>query len=188
MDKFKEYLEILKDLWKIPRWNALLKMGLYFIFFIVFGLIFFRNSTTKKQVINDNTIKKTNNYEFIYTINNEIIEGKKNSNITFTYNNNSYTITKDSIICDLEDCNIKYIYLFEVFQPNRLNEYINNGEVISKTEYANGNIEYKYNINDEDVKNYFDSDLSFELSVNKNIFKLNLENYNIFDKITLEYK
>ena len=186
----KENFEVLKELWKIPRWHALLKMGLYFLFFLVFGLIFFSKTTPKKNInntTNTNTIN-ISNYSFKFTINNEIIEGRKEQNIEFKYNDNDYSIIDDIIFCELEDCSLSFKYLFELFLPNRINNYIRNGKLLSKTEYVDGIMEYKYEIDNEDIKKYFNSESNFEISVMNNKYTLNLENYNIFDKIVLEYK
>ncbi len=191
MKNLKENIKILKELWAIPRWNALLKMGLYFLFFIIFGTLFFSRvnyDSIKKNKNTNNLIKDTTSYNFIFKINNNIIEGSKIGNVKFKYNDSNYQIIDDIITCNLDDCNIDFIYLFELFTPNRINKYISNGNLLSKTEYTDGIMEYKYEINDEDVKKYFESDLNFEISNKENIFTINLENYNIFDKIVLEYK
>ncbi len=191
MKNLKENIKILKELWAIPRWNALLKMGLYFLFFIIFGTLFFSRvnyDSIKKNKNTNNLIKDTTSYNFTFKINNNIIEGSKIGNVKFKYNDSNYQIIDDIITCNLDDCNIDFIYLFELFTPNRINKYISNGNLLSKTEYTDGIMEYKYEINDEDVKKYFESDLNFEISNKENIFTINLENYNIFDKIVLEYK
>ena len=191
MKNLKENIKILKELWAIPRWNALLKMGLYFLFFIIFGTLFFSRvnyDSIKKNKNTNNLIKDTTSYNFIFKINNNTIEGSKIGNVKFKYNDSNYQIIDDIITCNLDDCNIDFIYLFELFTPNRINKYISNGNLLSKTEYTDGIMEYKYEINDEDVKKYFESDLNFEISNKENVFTINLENYNIFDKIVLEYK
>ena len=179
---YKKY----KELKQIPRYNALIKLGLYFVFFLVFGLIFALNTTPKQR--KQETQVNEKKYSFIYKINDNIITGKKDKNITFIYNDINYNITDNELICDLEECNIDYMYIFELFDLDKINNYIKNGELISKTEYVDQTMEYKYKINDEKVKEYFNSELSFEIMKKDNIYTINLENYNIFDKITLEYK
>ena len=48
-EKIKKFRETFKELWKIPRYNALIKLGLYFVFFLVFGSIFVLNRVPKKK-------------------------------------------------------------------------------------------------------------------------------------------
>lgn len=178
---YKKY----KELKKVPRYNALIKLGLYFIFFLVFGSIFMLNrvpNESKKETVN------TNMYSFTYTVNDDIITGKKDNNIEFVYNNIEYKIVNNILSCNLETCEFSYIYLFDLFKPIDINSYIKNGELIYKTEYNDGTLEYKYNIKDKKVNEYFNIDSSFEIIKKGNNYIINLENYNIFDKITLEYK
>lgn len=183
---YKKY----KELKQIPRYNALMKLGLYFLFFLVFGTLFFTNTTIRRdnpETPNDIKIN-TSKYTFTYKINNEIITGEKSENITFKYNDVDYTISDNTLSCDLEECNISFMYLFNYFSPSDLKKYIENGELVSKTEYNDSTLEYKYSINDDKIKEYFNSDLSFEILKKQNVYTINLENYNIFDKIVLEYK
>jgi len=34
-----EYVKLIKELWKKPRWHALMVIGLYLIFFLIMGMI-----------------------------------------------------------------------------------------------------------------------------------------------------
>jgi len=187
-EKIKKFRETFKELWKIPRYNALIKLGLYFVFFLVFGSIFVLNRVPKKKNPEKEITINKNSYEFSYNINDNIIKGKKNKNITFTYNDIEYTIEDENITCDLDDCNIEFKYIFDFFTLDKIEDYIKNGELISKTEYTTGDIEYKYNINNSKIMEYFNSENGFEIIKNNNKYTINLENYNILDKIILEYK
>ena len=47
-EKIKNAHSVFKELWKVPRYKALIKLGLYFVFFLVFGSIFMLNRVPKK--------------------------------------------------------------------------------------------------------------------------------------------
>ena len=47
--------------------------------------------------------------------------------------------------------------------------------------------EYEYSVLDDKVNSYYNSDLYFTITVKDNIYTINLENYNILDKISIEY-
>ena len=182
---YKKY----KELKKVPRYNALIKLGLYLVFFLVFGSIFMLNRVPNNNETKETTnITNTNKYSFIYMINDIIINGNKDENIVFNYNDVEYKIIDNELSCNIENCEFEYMYLFELFNPISINNYIKKGEVLYKTEYNDGTIEYKYKIIDEKVNKYFNSDSSFEIIKKDNKYIINLENYNIFDKITIEYK
>lgn len=181
----EKYIEVFKKLWNIPRWNALIKITLYLIFFAIMLLLLSLTSTNKKEKIKNEI--DYNNYEFIIKINNQEIKGLKKDNIAFSYNDVNY-IFEDELICDLDDCSIDFMYVFDLFSPKLIDDYMKKGNLLGKTKYTDGRIEYKYEINDENVKKYFNIDSSFELSYINQQYILNLENYNIFDKIIISYK
>lgn len=180
MFKNNEYVKKIKELWAIPRWHALMVIGIYILFFIIVGSIFALSKGTKKVTILEK-YKRLENYSFNYKIlENEII-GSVNDEITFKYNNVNYILKEDILSCDIEECNIEFKYLFDLFNPNQISEYIENGTLISSTNYTNGKIEKKYEIDNENVKQYFNSLNTFELLMIENEkeveFNLNLSNY-----------
>ena len=185
-EKIKNAHSVFKKLWKVPRYKALIKLGLYFVFFLVFGSIFMLNRVPKKPK-EEVTINKSS-YEFSFSINDNVITGKRGKNISFVYNDINYTLEDGNIICDLDDCNIEFKYIFDFFLLDKIEEYITKGELISKTEYTSGDIEYKYSIKDDKIMEYYNSEDDFEIIKNNNKYTINLEKYNIFDKIILEYK
>ena len=180
-EKISNFKETFKEYWAIPRYKSLIKLGMYFLFFLVFGLMFSLNRVpvdTKKQ-----TSKKAPSI-YTYTINDNNIEYKVKTN-SFEYNDNIYKIEDESIVCD-EVCEFDIPY-FILFTPNKINCYLENSEPISKTEYKNGEIEYKYEIRDTEVNNYFNIDSEFYIISKEDSYIIDLDNYNI-SKIMIEYK
>lgn len=105
-DKIKNYISLFKEYWKNPRYNALMKLGLWFIF-LVFVSIFLRSGLSNekkyyKQIENNspiNSFSKNDNYDFEYNItynlNNLKVRGSNYKN-TMLYNierdNNTYYV------------------------------------------------------------------------------------------------
>lgn len=74
-----------KEIWAVPRYKALIKLGMYIVFFATLFLIAYisssLNSTNDTKKSNNNTIDILENFKYIYTINT-----KKGNNIeTITY-------------------------------------------------------------------------------------------------------
>lgn len=180
-----EIIKKIKELYKIPRFHALIKLGLYFLFFLIFGSIF--AFSTSKNIVKDKNYDK---YNFEIYIDDNKIEGIKNSDISFTYQDNKYIINNNKINCELDNCDIEFMYIFDLFTPQLLDSYIKDLNYEYQTKYSDGLEEIKYIINNENIKTYFNSDLPFELIIQRNEqtkYILNLENYNIFKKIIIIY-
>ena len=180
-DKIHNFNETFKEYWAVPRYKALIKLGLYFLFFLVFGLIFSLNKVPRKQI--QETPKKDPTI-YTYTINESNIEYNIKTNL-FKYNNEIYKVKNNEITCE-EECEFDIPY-FILFTPNRINRYLENSEPISKTEYKNGDIEYKYEIKDTEVNSYFDVEKEFYIISKNDTFIIDLDNYNM-SKILVEYK
>ena len=129
--KIKEYIKILKELWLIPRYRAIIKLSLYgimFLFLIVLTRLSNKINTTEQKSDERNSyteiIKSINleNADIKYTLKiNELIytlEGKIEDNIISGYLDNNNEIKK--II-------IKENNIYEVKNSEQiLNEEINN--------------------------------------------------------------
>ena len=180
-EKISNYKDTFKEYWAIPRYNALIKLGLYFLFFLIFGLMFALNTTPKQET---KKTPKKNPTIYTYTINNNNIEYEIATNL-FKYNDNLYLVDDNEITCE-EECEFDIPY-FILFTPNKINRYLENSEPISKTEYKNGEIEYKYEIRDTLVNEYFNIDSEFYIISKEDSYIIDLDNYNI-PEILIEYK
>ena len=175
----KEKIEVFKELLKVPRYNALIKLGMYALFFLVFGLMFSLSTTKKIE-----KVKTSDRYNFIYRINDFMVSGNYDKKTIITYNETKCEIS-DTIIPD--SCDLEYKELYILFSPERVKNYIKKDNLLYKKEYADGIKEYEYSVLDDKVNSYYNSDLYFTITVKENIYTINLENYNILDKISIEY-
>lgn len=106
MDKFKE-------LWANPRYKAIMKLGLWFIFLLIIIIASTFSSSNKEQVLNNNDIQKEEvNFPSLIDLENKLF----NTKVKYTYKVNSF-VDNDTIIYNGE-----------------INEEIDTGYYESKTE------------------------------------------------------
>jgi len=169
----KEKLIKLKELWKIPRYHALMVLGLYAIFFLIIFLIiivlnFFGNISEEEN--SEITVKTTfqnyiemESYEYTYDIlykigNNEYstkIEGIKFNNNKFKYLNNYYYIENNKVLNEnKEEVSITDINLIDL-EPINIEKLLNNNKEITKTIYKDNTIKKEYKVIGEKYNLYF---------------------------------
>lgn len=185
-----EYVKLIKELWKKPRWHALMVIGLYLLFFLIMGMILTltRQPQNQKQTILE-SYKNLETYDFNFVVNGKEVIGRKEDNIVFKSDDINYVLEDGNITCDevaclpcgITPCQIDYKYVFDFFTPKQLSEYINNGEYISLTTYNDGRKSKKYEINNSILNAYFNKQTTFFISMiynNENLsFEIDLTNY-----------
>lgn len=146
--KEESKLSKFKEIWSKPRYKALIKLGMYILFFAILFLIAYisssLNSTDNPTKEKDSTVEILENFEYKYTI-----STKKGDNIeTITYTGTETTATNSG--------SVEYSYI------DRVDNYI--VDKVTNKIYINGVEQDKlYELDDE---SYF-SLLSVKDKINK---------------------
>jgi len=174
----KEKFEILKNIWSVPRYKALIELGLFFIFFLSIFIISKVPSNNEPVVYKSplEVFRDKNNYQFQIKINDEIIEGNfLNDKINLNYNNINYTCENQIV----EPTNFPYIDYLIYIDTNYIYNLIANEEIYSKTEFNDGTISKVYKLDNLEITTYElnsqikkieinDTNYSFEITYLKN--------------------
>jgi len=167
----KKLFEKIKEIKKMPRGNAILFFGFYFVFFLIVFLLL-NTGSGKPITSNDYKINKAysfntnylqeNNYSFDYTISLDDIKykysGKRNGDVSsFNFNERKYYSNKDNYLV-YQDTWIKSDNPFVVDEM-----FVNANEIIklielaayeSKTEYDSGKKIYNFLISTNTINQY----------------------------------
>lgn len=182
MNKIKEYIKILKKIYKNPRGKAFLFFGVYFIFFLILIIMFRVGNSTHTSIDKDkdsySSITWVDNYKYNYKI---IIDDK-------TYVYNGIRIDEENIIdfegkmyyCDDKKCLIEGEAVEEDVDPDMIeidNPCIHNDilklsnfkkllELATKdstTNYEDGRVGYNYLLSTSTiVKSIDDKDVDLD--------------------------
>lgn len=197
--KFDEVKEFISN----PRYRALVKLGLFLLFFIFIAVICRVYSSPNTNVVKDEQktplvkFSEMRNYEFNinYQVNDSItnIDGKTFrtdtcltiNDINYYINDNIYQIKDDFFI--LTSLDNKYLV-----KTNQIEQYINRGTLISKSEdYQSNTIMTKYSIPVNDLENQDIKELYITLyEKEKTIYKVDLQyidNLDISSLVSITY-
>lgn len=162
----KEKIEILKKLWQIPRYKAIIQLLLWFIFFFVLFFIYYIFSLFKEEVNvynkQDDEVKKSviesyiemENYEYEYKIsyilNNETFEKnisgtKYNDKNTFKILSDKYSIINDQIY-DSNNQIVSNLLDYDLInlEPKNIYNMINECSDKEEIKYSDGKIKTEY--------------------------------------------
>ena len=148
MNLFNKVKEGLKD----PKTNALTKLGLYGIFFIIVFIVFASSNTNTPTYIPEENNDVVSSYSYIYKINNnevinEVTGTLKNNKDTFNYNGLNYTKENGVVYFNNTATNIDFDV--DKYKYEKIELLIENSD--SKTTYNDSN-KVVYNIG---VSKYF---------------------------------
>ncbi|MBR1376854.1 MAG: hypothetical protein IJ565_03470 [Bacilli bacterium] len=193
-DETKEFL-------KSKRGRAILRLGIYIIFFIIVAMLFRSGSdilpNDNKEVISKTPLEKfseMNNYQYVYTYNGDIetiIEGRVYRDIMyFTFEEDDYYI-KDNRVYRYEDEEVETA-LDDIYLMNnhKIVSLIENATIDSKNEnYKDNLITTRYSINLDKVLFKADAMYVTLYENDKVIDKVLIEivNDDITSTITIEY-
>lgn len=180
----KKLIEMYKD----PKKKAIAQLILFLIFFI-FVYIFIKTGSSINDIpIEPRSIKNNNNYSYVYTINDVVINGNNiDEQNSFVYNNveykliNNYYIDSVGNYFSLNNINIA------LFSRQNIINIISNLEYVETTTYKDKTVKTIYEVSYRSFG--IDSDSNTVISVykdiNNDIYKceLVLNDYNII----LEY-
>lgn len=168
MKKKKDTFKVIKELWKTPRYHALILLGFYFLFFVfVYFFIHQYDVNTPIEKEKDSLTKYTemDSYNYTYTITlnqkkEEVyhIKGtrlKENDNFTVLETNKSYQ--KDTVGDSL---NLLFPISISELQPSKIGPLIKNIDPFSTTTYQDGTTKKEYQIN---ASNFQELDNSSEI-------------------------
>lgn len=163
-DKIKNYINLCKEYWKNPRYNALMKLGLWFVF-LIFVSFFLRSGLSSQkryyeQSENNNPLKIFNemeNYNFeynvTYNLDNLKIKGSNYKNTmlyTIQNDNNIYYADNDKYYRLINDKKIdfKNTLPFNIcmIKPKIIYQLIKLGELDYTKENSNQSKEEGYKI------------------------------------------
>lgn len=196
------YVQKFLELWDVPRYRALIKLGLYIIFFIfVITLIktqdnnISKNPVTKINVMEN--FKNMNNYQYKVIINNEVeetfISRVNNGKELILYNSDTYYFDGIKMYKKIDSYQEfkDIIFDFDIwrFNPLFITNLIDKGEFNAKTEYQDDTISNEYLVKVKDfVKLYDNLDIederTFSLVVyqtKKQVNKVTLDLTNIYN-------
>lgn len=196
------YVQKFLELWEVPRYRALIKLGLYIIFFI-FVITLIRtqdNNISKNPVTKINIMenfKNMNNYQYKAIINNEgeetFVSRVNSGKELIIYNSDTYYFDGIKIYKKIDSYQEfkDIIFDFDIwrFNPLFITNLIDNGEFNAKTEYQDDTISNEYLVKVKDfVKLYdgldIDDERTFSLVVyhtKKQVTKVTLDLTNIYN-------
>jgi len=136
MNLFNKIRENLKD----PKKNALTKLGLYGIFFIIVFIVFASSNTNTPTYIPEENNNVVSSYSYIYKINNnevikEVTGTLKDNKDTFNYNGLNYTKEDGIVYFNNTATNIDFD--IDKYKYEKIELLIENSD--SKTTYNDSN-------------------------------------------------
>ena len=171
----KEKIEIFKKIWSVPRYKALIKLSLYFIFFA--SIIIYSNVVSKRSNQNEKTLTPLEkmslkeNYNFTINTLDVSFTGNKTGNIIqINYNDkiNSYDLE------EIDNIDFKYKEILEYLDLKKIYNLIKDEEFDSKTEFKDGIISLNYKLDNLEITTYEN---------NRNIIKLEIQKTNKYEII-----
>lgn len=207
LKKFREY-------WGIPRYRALIKLGLYFVFF---GLIFLyiqvmsmfsrNNVSTEKDVDTLVKFKMMDNYEYSYVLETNIldkvytvdVDGIRYDNTdTFEVSDYDFYVENNIIYSDNHNVDITNILPVDLlmFRPENLYSKLENNVEREIIGYQNGDekVTYKIPVHHFNVGFLQGIDETNEVieiityESNGEIYKLELDIYNVMKLVNPEFE
>lgn len=203
-----EWVILLKKIWENPRYKALIKLCLYFVFiFLVISVYTSSNNIINNEEIIDNKFNYTNmeiklsrdNYNFQYEIldreikyigksSNDKIIGEKIEfdKITKFYYDDQYYIYKDNTDEGIIDNNIFSEFIYNLYNVNTIFDYLKDVEVEYTTTYKDSSILKGYKIDISkvlNIDNLLDKYITIETIEKPDIYEISLDlleliNYN----------
>ena len=139
-----------EDLLKTPRGRAIIKLGIYLVFFVIVAFLFHAGtsdiSETKPEVPKKTAIEvysDMTNYEYTYLYNDTLMSGKvyRNNNY-FEIDENAYYVNENVYKVDKETNEIEKIELDKLYyiDNHMISNYIEKGNIIGKNEDFENNI------------------------------------------------
>ncbi|MDD4808734.1 MAG: hypothetical protein PHP12_01655 [Bacilli bacterium] len=196
-----KFIKKVKELWGIPRYKALMKLGLWVIFF-VFAVAYINSSNQPSpSKDNHNQIKSAlsnysqrDNYKFSFKMNGQITEeltGKQyKDRMIIEYHEKSYYIEDGTLYLLKEegiDSKVDDVLPFDLllFMPQQLYNLIQLGTLEEKIENVNNDlIGHKYLITNKKILGfYYDVEREDETSIELITYELNGE----INKIIIDF-
>ena len=181
-----------EDLLKTPKGRAIIKLGIYFIFFVIVAFLFHSGGSVSEP--KKDTPKKTamevysemTNYEYTYKYNEELMNGKVyRDKMYFEINEDAYYVNENVYKVNKETNEIVLVELDKSYyiDNHTISNYIKKGNIIGKNEdYMNNIVSITYGIDTEDanlsVTTYEKDNSIFKvvLNIDTNTIEINYSN------------
>lgn len=193
-----------EDLLKTPRGRAIIKLGLYLVFFVVIAVLFHASnstSNTKPDVPKKSALEvysDMTNYEYTYLYNDTLMNGKVyRDSLYFEINEDAYYVNKNVYKVNKETNEIEPVELDKLYyiDNHMISNYIKKGNIIGKNEdYMNNVISITYGIDNEDEKlnvtTYEKDELIFKvvLNIDTNTIEINYSNIGKVSNFIKDFK
>lgn len=212
----KEHVGLFKKIseyWGIPRYRALIKLGLYLIFF---GLIFLylevmsllsSGSSSIEDVDALDKFKTMNNYEYNYVLETNILDKVYTVDVNglrydgkdlFEVSNYDYYVENSIIYSDNHSVDITEVLPVDLlmFRPENLYSKLENSIDREVVEYQNGDKKVMYKIPVHEFNVGFLQGINVDNEVvqittyesNNEIYKLELDIYNVMKLVNPEFE
>lgn len=174
MKQIKEFIDLIKELWKSPRGKGILFFGFYFIFFLVV-IVLVRTgvrSTTGIDEYENGTMYnfttknlESKNFSYVYNINVDgilyVYSGKKTrdkelfsvNNIDYYRNGENYFVNNNNLWIKSDNPNL-FSYFVEL---NNIKGILKDATYISKTSYDSGKETYNFKISTNNLNKMIDN-------------------------------
>ena len=144
----KEKLELLLELWSVPRYRAIIKLSLYFIFF-AFVIAAIRSSYNANS--GQSSAIKKDNPAYVEKFSSVITYNGKNylhtligEEETLVIDDITYAVKANLLLSDVGTPTEEYVVKFWRFTPEVINELVKFSEIQYKTNFTNGDTETGY--------------------------------------------
>ena len=149
-----------EDLLKTPRGRAIIKLGIYLLFFVIVAILFHAGTgDTSTPTVEPPTktamevFKDMTNYEYTYQYNELLISGKVYRNTKyFEIDENAYYVNENVYLVDKENNEIEPTELDKIYYIDNhiINDYIEKGNIIGKNEdFENNIVSITYGVSNE---------------------------------------
>ena len=193
-----------EDLLKTPRGRAIIKLGIYFIFFVIVAFLFHTGTdtpSTKPDVPKKSAVEAYSdmtNYEYTYQYNDILMNGKVyRDKIYFEINEDAYYVNENVYKVNKETNEIEPVELDKLYyiDNHMISDYIKKGNIIGKNEdYMNDVTSITYGVDTEDtnlsVTTYEKDDLIFKvvLNIDTNTIEINYSNMDKVNNFIKDFK
>lgn len=170
--KSPSWFKKVRELWKVPRYKAFMKLGFYVVFFTLIMLSLQINYFIQKARDENRELTIEEKFENLNSLNYKLVEAKNEvaSIYSSTWTKDSVTlisildnkkfhITKDGVFLEqneelLSTNSLLDINLYKI-TPKKLMELVNNAEEISTTKYKTGAQEINSELGVQYIKDLF---------------------------------
>ena len=190
MKNLLEFIKNIRTNLKDPKKKALTRLGIYFMFFAIVFIMLNAKGSVKLDPINVPEVPtKVLNYEYVYTINNNVIYGTHyETRDSLLFNNTYYKLIDGNYYNVLDNSLLVYDFDLTLFSYDNILNIIENNELLDSTKYDDNTIKEIYNIKtnnfikeslENGILTIYKKDYIYEVKFNINNTNIKIEYKNI---------